>query len=83
MKTNNVLRERDEFIAPDRQEFAKVFASFAAIVKTGLTTIYAQTRFLVAGVDAKIAVDAEHLFDMHVMYEPHLPHVLSRSVPLE
>ena len=67
MKTNDVLRERDVLIAPDRQEFAKIFASFDDIVETDFTTIYTQTRFLVAGVDAKIAVDAVHLFDVHVV----------------
>ena len=79
VKSNNLRRQRDKIFAPNCQQSTKILRSFCRIVETNFSSIDAQTRLFVPVVDAKIAVNAEHLFDVHVVDEPHLPHVFCLS----
>ena len=50
---------------------------------TRLWTFHRQTVVFAARVDAQIVKDHVHLFDVHEMNEPHLPHRILRPGPFQ
>jgi len=52
-------------------------------VQPNLPSIDTQAVIFATSVDAEVAIDHVHLFDVHEVNKPHLPHVVLRAGPLE
>ena len=83
MQTNDLFRYSDKLISPDCQKFTQIFRSFGWDVESNFTPIDTHAWFFVACVHPEVAEDAEQLLYVHVVYEPHLPHVLSGALILK